>query len=176
MQARAPEVLRDGEGSVTCNSGPFPAILHLFTSTNGLALREKRLSSFSTFESREVLSSATTRAVGDRLGLLVWHGRVNPNPITRFRDVGKRGKRRGERWGVIGSAAPAGNQPFINAKSRISLRGWCGANPYLLSCRPIPSSTRKGGQTLLPRAETEAGGPSICGCRQAGWGLLNEGS
>lgn len=37
-EARAPEVARDGEGSV-CNSGPFPAILHLFTSTNesGLA-------------------------------------------------------------------------------------------------------------------------------------------
>lgn len=100
VQARAPEFLRDGEGSVTCNSGAFPAILHLFTPTNGLALREKRLSSFSTFESREVLSSATTREVGDRLGLLVWRGRV-PH---RFRDVGKRGKE-GERRGAIGSAA-----------------------------------------------------------------------
>lgn len=97
MQVRAPEVLRDGEGSVTCNFRTLPGD-SAFVYTNGLALREKRLNSFSTFESWEALSSATTREVGDRLGLLVWHGRV-PHRI-RLRDS--------KTWGREGRRVSAG--------------------------------------------------------------------
>lgn len=58
--------------SVTCHSAPCLLVLHLFTLTNGLAPRAKRLFCFAHLQ---VQGSAPKchYAGGDRLVLLVWH-------------------------------------------------------------------------------------------------------